>query len=354
MSLDPKIKKDKDGVSWLKWTPDTTAEGYAFTTPSGHSRTFDATRGMAKLGRPAEPFACAISALDIVARAPETATYPPSTPPTPPNTGVTVDAFECVMYPDQHEPVPGSGNKYAFTWTEWTSSVTPRPMPNGEPPGRGVRKGERYWKLKGYCFLTDEGCGRLDNEHLWATSEAGGWEGEVSPMALDCYDAGYRSKSGASFEANFEYERAQDTHDTEPHSGGMSVGFPAYLAARGSWHWLLTDMLLGSSGDGIYRVWDWVTGQLLIDLQGINTLGPRMTGCQGWEGTYVNTGVGAEARCRQTPALYALHSDGPLAVLRDKPQLVKTWNSTATGRYPDSSVQLGVERLTVPAGKVAA
>ncbi len=78
--LNPKIVKDTAGVYWLQWTPDPSAEGYAFQTPAGASRTFDPTASKAKLGKPPEPIAASIAALDITSRPAEYAAYPTDTP----------------------------------------------------------------------------------------------------------------------------------------------------------------------------------------------------------------------------------------------------------------------------------
>lgn len=83
MSLNPKVTKDSGGTYWLNWTPDPTAGGYAFTTPGGASRTFNPSQSKTKLGKPAEPFTVTISVLDVTSRAPESASYPPVTPPPP-------------------------------------------------------------------------------------------------------------------------------------------------------------------------------------------------------------------------------------------------------------------------------
>lgn len=82
MSLNPKITKDTTtGMYWLEWTPDPTAEGYAFNTPLGWSRTFNAELSRAPLGVRPEPVQATITALDVTARAPESASYPPVAPP---------------------------------------------------------------------------------------------------------------------------------------------------------------------------------------------------------------------------------------------------------------------------------
>lgn len=85
MSLDPKITKEVGGVYWLNWTPDPTAEGYAFTTPGGSSRTFDAKLARTKLGKNlTEPVVATVAALDVEARPAETSRYPATPPPPPP------------------------------------------------------------------------------------------------------------------------------------------------------------------------------------------------------------------------------------------------------------------------------
>lgn len=76
MALNPYITKDSSGAYWLQWTPDPTAEGYAFQTPGGSSRTFDPTRSKVKLGRYPEPVRASVAALDVTGRTAETATYP--------------------------------------------------------------------------------------------------------------------------------------------------------------------------------------------------------------------------------------------------------------------------------------
>jgi hypothetical protein len=80
MALKPYITKDATGVYWLHWTPDRSAEGYAFTTPGGTSRTFDPTLSKAKLGRWKEPVKASVAALDVAPRPAETATWPTSKP----------------------------------------------------------------------------------------------------------------------------------------------------------------------------------------------------------------------------------------------------------------------------------
>jgi hypothetical protein len=84
MSLNPKITKDSAGMYWLEWTPDSTAEGYGFTTPGGSSRTFDPTRTRTRLGKNlTEPVTASVGVLDVTKRSPESATYPSVvTPPT--------------------------------------------------------------------------------------------------------------------------------------------------------------------------------------------------------------------------------------------------------------------------------
>ena len=47
--LNPKITKSLS-TYYLEWTPDPTAEGYAFTTPSGSSRTFNSALAKTRLG----------------------------------------------------------------------------------------------------------------------------------------------------------------------------------------------------------------------------------------------------------------------------------------------------------------
>lgn len=84
MSLNPKITKDpKTGNYRLEWTPDPTAEGYAFQTPTGKSRTFDPTLAHTNLGKPPEPVMASVAVLDVTQRAAESATYPPK--PIPPD-----------------------------------------------------------------------------------------------------------------------------------------------------------------------------------------------------------------------------------------------------------------------------
>jgi hypothetical protein len=93
--LNPKITKDSNGVYWLEYSAEPTAEGYAYTTPNGASRTFDPTKTKVKLGAGlAEPVLATVAALDIVPRPSEAAQYPPVVdppdPPDPPN-GSTPD-----------------------------------------------------------------------------------------------------------------------------------------------------------------------------------------------------------------------------------------------------------------------
>lgn len=88
MSLDPKIEKAADGTFWLRWTPDATAEGYAFVTPGGASRTFDPTKSQAKLGKNlTEPVVASVAVLDVTSRPSESASYPPVVIPPPDPTG---------------------------------------------------------------------------------------------------------------------------------------------------------------------------------------------------------------------------------------------------------------------------
>lgn len=90
MALNPVISKDSAGVYWLKWTPDATAEGYAFTTPTGSSRTFNPNISSVKLGTGfTEPVTATVGVLDVTARTPETAVYPAAPPPT----GAVIDVF---------------------------------------------------------------------------------------------------------------------------------------------------------------------------------------------------------------------------------------------------------------------
>lgn len=86
MALNPKLTKDAAGVWWLDFDKDPTAEGYAFTTPGGVSRTFDPDHTHVKIGKPAEPFTVTVTPLDVSPRAPEAVSQPPVTPP-PPATG---------------------------------------------------------------------------------------------------------------------------------------------------------------------------------------------------------------------------------------------------------------------------
>lgn len=89
MSLNPKINKDASGTYWLEWTPDPTAEGYAFVTPNGRSRSFDPTLARTKLGKGlAEPVKATVAAQDVTVRAAEEAQYPPVVPPDPPPSGI--------------------------------------------------------------------------------------------------------------------------------------------------------------------------------------------------------------------------------------------------------------------------
>jgi hypothetical protein len=81
MALNPNISKDKNGVHWLNWTPDPSAEGYAFVTPGGQSRTFDPKKGKTKLGKCAEPVLASVAALDVTSRPQERATYPTTSLP---------------------------------------------------------------------------------------------------------------------------------------------------------------------------------------------------------------------------------------------------------------------------------
>lgn len=82
MSLNPNITKDAMGVYHLNWTPDPTAEGYAFTTPSGSSRSFNPKLARTKLGSGlGEPVVASVAPLDVTARPAETATFPPPAPP---------------------------------------------------------------------------------------------------------------------------------------------------------------------------------------------------------------------------------------------------------------------------------
>lgn len=81
MTLNPEIIKDAGGVYWLLYTPDLSADGYAYETPNGPSRTLDPSRGKVKLGKAlTAPFAVTVKALDITERAAEHATYPPAAP----------------------------------------------------------------------------------------------------------------------------------------------------------------------------------------------------------------------------------------------------------------------------------
>lgn len=91
MSLNPKITApDAQGNQYLTWTPDPTAEGYAFTTPSGSSRSFNPLLKTAKLGRNlVQPVVATVAVLDVVARAAEKATYPTTSTPPPVPSGST-------------------------------------------------------------------------------------------------------------------------------------------------------------------------------------------------------------------------------------------------------------------------
>lgn len=85
MTLDPNITKDGQGVYWLNWTADPTAEGYAFVTPNGQGRTFDPLAPRARLGKGlTEPVTASVAVIDLTKRQAETATYPPVAPPPPP------------------------------------------------------------------------------------------------------------------------------------------------------------------------------------------------------------------------------------------------------------------------------
>lgn len=78
MALNPKITPpDVYDNQYLTWTPDPTAEGYAFITPNGSSRTFDRFLSRTKIGRNLpQPIIASVAVLDVSARPAETVTYP--------------------------------------------------------------------------------------------------------------------------------------------------------------------------------------------------------------------------------------------------------------------------------------
>jgi hypothetical protein len=85
VSLNPKITPpDARGYQYLEWTPDPTADGYKFTTPTGESRTFNPLLSKTRLGRNlVQPIVVTIAVLDVTARPAEQAVYPTTTPTMP-------------------------------------------------------------------------------------------------------------------------------------------------------------------------------------------------------------------------------------------------------------------------------
>jgi len=117
MTLNPKITKDASGVLWVNWTPDPTAEGYAITTPTGSSRTFNPTANKSKLGRPPEPVTVTVAALDVTSRPAETTTYP--TPDPTPSPGTTLHDLRAT----------------AVTAIPFNGRTSPAPAPYTSPTG---------------------------------------------------------------------------------------------------------------------------------------------------------------------------------------------------------------------------
>lgn len=282
----------------------------------------------------------------------------------------TLDVHELVLQPNNTDP--GGAKNASAMWMMFTSDETPRLAPNGEGPSRFMFKGDHFLTLKMYEWLTDEGVGRADNWHAWAVPDRtlptpipdpanpalGNWEEAVSSRTFDIYSLGSHGHSGANLEANFEHERTKDTQDDQPHSGGMSVGMPAYLSERNVPHWLLIECLLGNNEDGLFRCWDWVTGKIVCDVSGINTISPKQTGVMPYEGGYNSDGVKAVAKTRQTAALYAKwRGDLPstiAALLKDRPKFYKApFGTDAKAGGVPSSAQLNVSKVQVPASSLA-
>lgn len=271
----------------------------------------------------------------------------PQTPIPPVYNMPTLNAFEVTLQPHNTDDINDPNNHYTACWAKFHSSVTPRKAPNGvDPNGRYQFKGDHTYNLKGHKWMTNIGIGRFDNNHPVAVPVIN-WEAEVSSVAFSRFTT--KGHAGHLTEAELEYERVQDTQDDELHSGGMNVGFPAYIDELNIYHWLLTELLLGNNEDGILRVWDWVTGKILINLVNINTLKPGQNWIDPWEGGYDSDGVSSIAVARHTPGLYCNYSDGIEALLKDNPTNTKVWGTQADGAGAiASSIKLNVEKVQVP------
>lgn len=104
--LNPKLHLI-DGVWWVDWTPDPTAEGYLITTPKGAGRTFDPGRTTSKVGSYPSAPVVTVEVLDVTRRSKETASVPGTPPTDPPPAGVVL--WDGRFPPDGPMAVPSSG-----------------------------------------------------------------------------------------------------------------------------------------------------------------------------------------------------------------------------------------------------
>jgi hypothetical protein len=259
-------------------------------------------------------------------------------PPIPPDVTLpTLEVFRAVLEPNNHET---ANDHLSGAWAKFTSPFTPLKAPNGDPPMRYNFLGDHFFVLKGTMY--ESGWPFRDiNFHSYAVPGTG-WETGVSPIARDSLD--FRAESGHQVQWSLEYERTQDLDVGSPHSGGAHFGMPDGYAVYNEWHWDLLEVKLGRNSDGIFKVWDWKTGQNYINLMNVNTLAPGQTGICLWEGCYnsQSQNLRATGRILHTPALYGAD---PASCLRDTPTFV---SSSVTTGPQSSAIQRNVQKIQVP------